>query len=84
MALNVECSAILQRKLPTKLKDLGCFIIPCSIRSSFSSKVLCDLATSINLMSLSIYKILGLEEMKPTTVKLLVVDKSYIFPKGLD
>ncbi|KAJ9182270.1 hypothetical protein P3X46_006285 [Hevea brasiliensis] len=32
VALTEECSAILQRKLPPKLKDPGSFSIPCHIR----------------------------------------------------
>lgn len=68
VALNKECSEVLQRKLPPKLKDFDYFIIPRSIGTSFSRKVFCDLGTSINLMSLLIYKRLGLGEVKPTTV----------------
>lgn len=82
VALNEECGAILQRKLPSKLKDLERFIIPSSIGSNFSCKALCDLGLSINLMQLSIQKKLGLGEAKPTTVKLQLANKSYIFPKG--
>lgn len=33
-------------------------------------------------MPLSIYKKLGLGEVKPTTMKLQFADRSYIFPKG--
>lgn len=31
VALTEECSAVLQKKLPPKLKDLGSFTIPCTI-----------------------------------------------------
>ena len=34
VALTKECSAILQKKLLPKLKDLGSFTIPCSIGNS--------------------------------------------------
>ena len=30
--LTATCSAVIQRSLPTKIKDLGSFTIPCSIR----------------------------------------------------
>ena len=50
VALNEECSAVLQRKLPPKLKDPGRFIILCAIGSDFSCNALCDLGASINLM----------------------------------
>ncbi len=45
-----ECSAILQNKLPPKLKDPGSFTIPCTIETSYFDKALCDLGQSINLM----------------------------------
>ncbi|KAL5545127.1 hypothetical protein UlMin_008911 [Ulmus minor] len=68
--LTEECSAILQRKLPQKLKDPGSFTIPCTIGDFEFDKVLCDLGASINLMPLSIFRKLGLGEVKPTTVTL--------------
>ena len=52
--LNEECSTIIQKKLPPKLKDPESFTIPCSISSCTFNKVLCDLKASINLMPLSI------------------------------
>lgn len=81
IALYEKLSAVLQRKLPPKLKDPGLFIIPCSIRLHVSSKIFCDPGASINLMPVSIYKRLGLTEVKPTFVKFKFVNGSYIFPK---
>ena len=60
--LTKECSAILQRKLPQKLKDPISFPIPCTIGNSIFKRALCDLGASINLMSLSIFRRLGLGE----------------------
>ena len=37
--LSEECSAILQKKLPKKLKDPGSFTLPCTIGNSFFEKV---------------------------------------------
>ena len=54
--LNEECSAILRRKLPQKLKDLGSFTILCKIGNSIFERALCDLRASINLMPLSIFR----------------------------
>ncbi|KAL5577484.1 hypothetical protein UlMin_019183 [Ulmus minor] len=68
--LNEECSAVLQRKLPQKLKDPGSFTIPCTIGSCNFDKVLCDLGASINLMPLSVFRKLGLGEVKPTSISL--------------
>ncbi|KAL5541132.1 hypothetical protein UlMin_044349 [Ulmus minor] len=81
--LTEECSAILQRKLPQKLKDPGSFTIPCTIGDFKFDKVLCDLGASINLMPLSIFRKLGLGEVKPTTVTLQLADRSIKHPRGI-
>ena len=60
MALFEECSAILQKKLPLKLKDPSTFTIPCAIGNSIFEKSLCDLGASINKMPWSIFKKLKL------------------------
>ncbi|XP_075482860.1 uncharacterized protein LOC142523099 [Primulina tabacum] len=59
--LSEKCSAILQNKLPSKLKDPSSFSIPCTIESSFFSKTWCDLGASINLMSYSCFEKLGID-----------------------
>ena len=51
VALLEECSAILQKKFPPKLKDPGSFTIPCVIRNAIFENALCDLGASINLMT---------------------------------
>ncbi|XP_073219623.1 uncharacterized protein [Cicer arietinum] len=43
-----ECSAILQRKLPPKLKDPGSFSIPCAIGNRTFGKALCDIGASVS------------------------------------
>ena len=43
-------SKILQKKLPSKCKDLGTFTIPCTIGSIGIGKAMCDLSASINFM----------------------------------
>ena len=68
--LTEECSAIIQRKLPQKLKDLGSFTILCTIENSIFEWALCHLGSSINLMPLSIFRRLGLGEARLTTVTL--------------
>ncbi|PIN21854.1 DNA-directed DNA polymerase [Handroanthus impetiginosus] len=70
VALTEECSAIIQNKLPPKLKDPG-------------RRALCDLGASINLMPYSIYRTLGLVEAKPTSITLQLADRSLTYPKGV-
>ena len=81
--LTEECSAILQKKLPQKVKDPGSFTIPCTIGKSSFDKALCDLSASINLMPLSVFKKLGLGEVKPTTISLQLANRSLTYPRGV-
>ncbi|XP_035543574.1 uncharacterized protein LOC118347665 [Juglans regia] len=67
--LTEECTAILQNKLPPKLKDPGSFTIPCTIGNSYFEKALCDLGASINLMPFSIFRQLGIGEVKATIIE---------------
>ena len=73
--LTEECSVILQRKLPQKLKDPGSFTIPCTIGNAIFERALCDLGASINLMPLSIFRRLGLGEARPTSRQVLKASK---------
>ncbi|XP_075633464.1 uncharacterized protein LOC142605923 [Castanea sativa] len=81
--LTEESSAILQKKLPPKLKDPGSFTIPCTIGKSYFDRALCDLGASINLMPFSIFRKLGLGEVKPTTISLQLADRSIKYPRGV-
>ncbi|KAJ9128764.1 hypothetical protein P3X46_034505 [Hevea brasiliensis] len=83
VALTEECSAILQRKLPPKLKDPGSFSIPCHIGESCSIKALCDLGASVSLMPLSIYEKLNMGDLKPTHISLQLADRSIKYPEGI-
>ena len=81
--LTEECSAILERKLPHKLKDPGSFTIPCKTGNSIFKRALYELGANINLMPLSIFKWLGLGEARPTTVTLQLPDRSLKHPWGV-
>ncbi|XP_073030700.1 uncharacterized protein [Primulina eburnea] len=81
--LSEECSAILKNKLPPKAKDPGSFSIPCTIRTSFFGKALCDLGSSINLMPYSCFEKLGIGEVRPTTISLQLADRSIKYPRGV-
>ncbi|XP_040940685.1 uncharacterized protein [Gossypium hirsutum] len=64
VALKKKCKAFLLNKLPLKKKDPGCFTIPYNNRESYCDKALCDLRTSINLMSMSMFRKLGIGEVR--------------------
>ncbi|XP_073158913.1 uncharacterized protein [Henckelia pumila] len=80
--LTEECSAILKKKLPQKLKDPGIFTIPCIIRGPTVNRELCDLGASINLMPISIFRFLELGVVKPSTITLQLADRS-LTPQGV-
>ncbi|GJX96691.1 reverse transcriptase domain-containing protein, partial [Tanacetum coccineum] len=81
--LNKNCSAMLLKKLPEKLGDPGKFLIPCNIPGMDVCHALADLAASINLMPISIWKKLSLPELTPTRMTLELADRSITYPKGL-
>ncbi|KAL4346937.1 hypothetical protein GQ457_17G010170 [Hibiscus cannabinus] len=58
----------MHNKVPVKKVDPGSFTIECSIGHNYSTKALCDLGASINLMPKSVFQKLGIGEAKPTTV----------------
>ncbi|XP_057734253.1 uncharacterized protein LOC130949596 [Arachis stenosperma] len=81
--LTQECSAVIQRGIPPKLKDPGSFVISCTIGKITLEKALCDLGASINLMPLSMMKKLAIEEIKPTRMSLVMADRSIKIPNGV-
>ena len=80
--LTEQDSAIIQCKTPVKYKDSGYPTISVNIRGTFVEKALLDLGASVNLLPYSVYKQLGLGELKPTTITLSLADKSAKIPKG--
>ncbi|XP_070035517.1 uncharacterized protein [Nicotiana tomentosiformis] len=82
-ALTEECTSRIQHKLPQKLKDPGTFTIPVRICEIDVGRALCDLGASINLISLSMFKQLGLGALRPTTVLLQLADRSNVYPEGV-
>lgn len=68
-------SAIMSNNLVIKKKDMGAFKILCTI-GVFFAKALYDLGSSKNLMSLAIFKQLGLAIPSSTTMRLHIVDRT--------
>ena len=81
--LTETCNSIISRKIPAKLKDPGSFTIPCIIGPSEFPRCLCDLGASINLLSLSVFRNLGLGDVKPTNMSLQLADHSIKKPYGV-
>ena len=79
----VEESKAMFTKTPLKLKDLGCFTIPCRIGDIEFNKALRDIGASVSLMPYSIYNKINIGDLKPTTMCLSMADKSIKYPLGV-
>ena len=78
-----QVSAIIQSKNPVKYKDPGSPTISVNIGGTCIDKALLDLGASVNLLPYSMYKQLGLGELKPTNITLSLADRSLKIPKGI-
>ncbi|CAN6697883.1 unnamed protein product [Malus baccata var. baccata] len=83
VVVSENVSAVLQRKLPPKLKDPGSFSINITIGDKKVEKAMLDLGASINLMPYSVYLQLGLGELKATTISLQLADRSVKYLRGI-
>ena len=81
--LTEQVSAIIQSKTPVKYKDPGSPTISVNIGGTCTDKALLDLRESVNLLPYSVYKQLGLGELKPTNVTLSLADRSVKIPTGI-
>ncbi|GJX04393.1 hypothetical protein Tco_0190309 [Tanacetum coccineum] len=72
--LNEHCSAVILNQLPEKLGDPDKFLILCEFIGMDECLTLADLGASINLMPLSVWKILSLPELTPTCMTLELAD----------
>ncbi|KAL6320544.1 hypothetical protein AAG906_007623 [Vitis piasezkii] len=68
-----QVGAIIENKAMVKYKD----------PDSFVERALLDLGASVNLLPYSIYKQLGLGELKATTITLSLADRSIKVPRGV-
>ena len=66
-----------------KYKDPGSPTISVNIGGTCIDKALLDLGASVNLLPYSVYKQLGLGELKPTNITLSLADRSVKIPSGI-
>ena len=66
-----------------KYKDPGSRTISVNIGGTCIDKALLDLGASVNLLPYSVYKQLGLGELKPTNITLSLADRLVKIPKGI-
>ena len=81
--LTEQVSSIIQCKNLVKYKDPRSLTISVNIGETCVDKAVLDLGASVNLLPYSVYKKLGLGELKPTTITLSLADRSVKIPKGI-
>ena len=81
--LTEQVKAIIQCKTLIKYKDPCCPTISVNIGGTYVEKALLDLGASVNLLPYSVYKQVGLGELKPTSITLSLADRSIKIPKGI-
>jgi hypothetical protein len=81
--LAEQVSVILQNNNDLKYKDPGCPTISCFIGEHKIERALLDLGASVNLLPYLVYQSLNLGELKPTSVTLLLADRSVKVPGGI-
>ena len=80
--MTKKVSAIIKCKTLVKYEDPNCPTISVNIGGTCVEKALLDLGASVNLLPYSMYKQLGLGELKPTSITLSLADRSIKIPKG--
>ena len=81
--LAEQVSAILQNNNALKYNDPGYPTISCFIGEHKIERALFDLGASVNLLPYSVFQSLNLGELKPTSVTLLLADRSVKVPRGI-
>ncbi|GFZ11139.1 hypothetical protein Acr_22g0005370 [Actinidia rufa] len=81
--LMEQVSSIIQAKSAPKYKDPGCPTVSIIIGATTIEHALLDLGASVNLLPYTVYKKLGLGELKPTSVTLQLEDRSVRIPRGI-
>ena len=81
--LTEQVSAIIQSKTLVKYKNPGSPTISVNIGGICIDNALLDLGASVNLLPYSVYKQLGLRELKPTNITLSLADRSVEISKGI-
>jgi hypothetical protein len=74
---------VLLRKPPPKLKDRGSFTITCRIDDQTIERALLDLGAGGYLLPYTVYEMLSLGELQPTSITLQLADRSIKRPRGI-
>ncbi|RDX82171.1 Retrovirus-related Pol polyprotein from transposon opus, partial [Mucuna pruriens] len=77
---NEQVSALIQPSMLKKCRDLGTFIVPCTIGKCTFANAMLDLGASINVMSSSIYRSLKFGDLEPIGIIIQLANKTIAHP----
>ena len=83
VSMGEVVSAVVQKNMPLKQKDLGAFTIPYVIGNASFKRALCDLGASISVMPKHVYDSLSLEPLNKTKIVIQLADRSFFYPLGV-
>jgi len=81
--LAEQVSVILQNNNALKYKDPGCPTISWFIGEHKIEKAFLDLGASVNVLPYSVFQSLNLGELKPTSITLLLANRSVKLPRWI-
>ena len=81
--LTYQVGVIIKNKALIKYKDPSCPTILIQIKDLFMERALLDLGDSVNLLPYSIYKKLGLGDLKTNTITLSLENHLIKVPRGV-
>ncbi|RVW69697.1 Retrovirus-related Pol polyprotein from transposon 297 [Vitis vinifera] len=81
--LSILTTSNLEQAIVNLSKVVGVFGDQKSINAQLMEKALLDLGASVNLLPYSVYKQLGLGELKPTSITLSLADRSVKIPRRI-
>ncbi|RDY10735.1 hypothetical protein CR513_04711, partial [Mucuna pruriens] len=80
---NDDLIASTRQALPKKCRDLGIFLVPCTIGNCTFADAMLNLGASMNIMPTSIYKSLNYGDMEPIGMTIQLANKSVVQPLGV-
>jgi hypothetical protein len=83
VSMGEVVSAVVQKNLPLKQKDLGAFTIPYVIGNASFKRALYDLGASISVMPKHVYDSLSLEPLNKTSIVIQLADRNFVYPLGV-
>ncbi|KAL1220354.1 hypothetical protein V5N11_005980 [Cardamine amara subsp. amara] len=81
--ITAHVSDVIHNKIPEKLPYPGSFVLDCTVFDEKFGRALCDLGSSVSLMPRSVASQLGMTDLRPTRIILILAYRSVRIPDGI-